>query len=102
MPTASKNGKRTTPVVLTRELTDEQRAIAEQSTSTQADGGTGTESGLSSDHETITKRAYELYQEDGFVDGRALDHWLEAEREVLSSRYNDYKMEIGRNNGHNA
>lgn len=102
MPTASKNGKRTTPVVLTRELTDAQRAIVEQSIPAQDDGSTGAESGLSPDHDTITKRAYELYQQEGFVDGRALDHWLEAERQVLSSRSDHNQMEIDSHNQHTA
>jgi hypothetical protein len=32
----------------------------------------------------IAKRAHELYVDRGCRDGRALDDWLEAEREVLS------------------
>jgi hypothetical protein len=32
----------------------------------------------------IAKRAHELYMDRGCRDGRALDDWLEAEREVLS------------------
>ena len=31
----------------------------------------------------ITDRAYELYIERGYRHGRALDDWLEAEREIL-------------------
>jgi hypothetical protein len=87
MPTQSRTGKRTTPVVLSRELTDAQQAIADQPIPSQLHESTQLESGPSPDHETITKRAYELYQQEGSIDGRALDHWLEAERQVLSPRY---------------
>ena len=30
----------------------------------------------------ISERAYALYEERGCVDGHALEHWLEAERQV--------------------
>jgi len=32
--------------------------------------------------EAIAKRAYELYVEEGFPEGQALHHWLEAEADV--------------------
>ncbi|TKB34728.1 MAG: DUF2934 domain-containing protein [Nitrospira sp.] len=32
---------------------------------------------------SIATRAYALYSERGFLDGSALEHWLEAEREIL-------------------
>lgn len=83
MSTQSRTGERTTPVVLSRELTDAQRAIADQPIPSQGHVSTQPEPRLSPDHETITKRAYELYQQDGCIDGRALDHWLEAERQLL-------------------
>ena len=35
-------------------------------------------------HVLIAKRAHELYVDRGCRDGRTLDDWLEAEREVLS------------------
>jgi len=34
------------------------------------------------DRERIAARAYELYQSRGGTDGKALDDWLEAEREL--------------------
>lgn len=80
-PTQSRT--RITPVILSGELTDAQRAIADQPVPSQGDATTQPESRLSPDHETITKRAYELYQQEGCIDGRALDHWLEAERQIL-------------------
>ena len=33
-------------------------------------------------HERIAKRAYELFEEGGCENGKDMDHWLEAEREV--------------------
>jgi len=33
-------------------------------------------------HRWIAKRAYELFEEGGCVNGNDMDHWLEAEREV--------------------
>ncbi len=36
--------------------------------------------------EQIRKRAYELYQERGGVDGNATDDWRQAKEEVLSSK----------------
>ncbi len=33
-------------------------------------------------HRWIAKRAYELFEEGGCMDGNDMDHWLEAEREV--------------------
>lgn len=35
-------------------------------------------------HESIVKRAYELYCERGYRHGNALEDWLDAEREILS------------------
>ena len=36
--------------------------------------------------EQIRRRAYELYEQRGRVDGYALDDWLQAEAEVLDIR----------------
>jgi len=36
-----------------------------------------------SDHQfEIAKRAYEIWERDGYPEGRALDHWLRAEAEL--------------------
>lgn len=40
------------------------------------------ESGMISLADRIRERAYGIYQERGAMDGGALDHWLEAEREL--------------------
>ena len=36
--------------------------------------------------ERIRRRAYELYEERGRVDGFALDDWLQAEAEILGKQ----------------
>ena len=35
-------------------------------------------------HARISQRAYALYEEHGREDDRALENWLEAERQVLT------------------
>ncbi len=35
--------------------------------------------------EIIARRAYELFEEDGARHGRDLEHWLRAEREIVSA-----------------
>ena len=35
----------------------------------------------------IRRRAYELYEQRGRMDGHELDDWLQAEAEVLETRY---------------
>jgi len=37
-------------------------------------------------HRWIAKRAYELFEEGGGVNGNDMDHWLEAEREIREHR----------------
>ncbi len=34
-------------------------------------------------HDSIAKRAYELFEHDGYEPGRDLEHWLNAEKETL-------------------
>ena len=34
----------------------------------------------------ISRRAYQLYEEGGWVNGHDMDHWLKAEREILKAR----------------
>jgi hypothetical protein len=36
--------------------------------------------------ERIRRRAYNLYEQRGRVDGFALDDWLQAEREILGAQ----------------
>lgn len=47
--------------------------------------GTNQPNGHSQDfHARISERAYALYEEHGRADGHALEHWLEAERQVFN------------------
>ncbi len=41
---------------------------------------------VSDGEEKIRLRAYQLYEERGRTDGHALDDWLQAEAEILSTR----------------
>lgn len=36
-------------------------------------------------HRRIAERAFHYYAEDGFQHGHDLDHWLEAERDIMES-----------------
>lgn len=38
--------------------------------------------------EAIARRAYEIYCERGYLDGRAMDDWLQAESELKGRRSN--------------
>jgi HSP20 family molecular chaperone IbpA len=35
-------------------------------------------------HQLIAKQAYQLFQESGFADGHDLEHWLQAESQLLT------------------
>jgi len=41
---------------------------------------------LSDIEEHIHRRAYDLYEQRGRIDGFALDDWLQAEREILGAQ----------------
>jgi Protein of unknown function (DUF2934) len=34
----------------------------------------------------VRRRAFELYEQQGRVDGRALEHWAQAEAEILQEK----------------
>src|SRR5438128_2355533 len=48
------------------------------------DGAGGGDGGLPSDE--IAARAYDIYEREGRSDGRAMDHWLQAESELRAER----------------
>jgi len=48
--------------------------------------GATRDSGFS--NEEIAARAYEIYEREGRSDGRAMDHWLQAENELQAERQN--------------
>lgn len=37
-------------------------------------------------HDMIAKKAYELYEQSGRVDGKDVEHWIEAEKIVLGTK----------------
>jgi Protein of unknown function (DUF2934) len=37
-------------------------------------------------HQEIAERAYLLYEQSGFQDGNDMEHWLEAERQIMGVR----------------
>ena len=41
----------------------------------------------------IEKRAYELWQADDCRDGNDLNHWLQAERELVNTETSPYRKE---------
>ena len=45
--------------------------------------------------ERIRRRAYELYEQRGRVDGFALDDWFQAESEILGARERKAKAARG-------
>ncbi len=47
------------------------------------DAKTGETGGGSVRHDQIRQRAYQIWEESGRPEGHEMDHWLEAEREVL-------------------
>ena len=53
---------------------------------TRSSGGNRGSGELAPSQETIAARAYEIYLARGAGAGRDLDDWLEAERELKSSR----------------
>ncbi len=58
-------------------------------------------SDLENIHDRIMKRAYDIFAENGMQHGNDLEHWLEAERELvwkpeieLSEENNEYKLKV--------
>jgi hypothetical protein len=48
-----------------------------------------TDSSSTPTHEQITRRAYEIFIERGQPEGRDLDHWLEAEKQLRAAGQSD-------------
>ena len=44
-------------------------------------------------YEEIAKVAYEIYEKSGYIEGRDLDNWLEAERVVTAYIIREKKSE---------
>ena len=45
-------------------------------------------------HDEIAKIAYQIYEGSGRLEGRELDHWLEAERIVMAQHREQKKSEV--------
>jgi hypothetical protein len=37
-------------------------------------------------HDMIAKKAYELYEQSGRIDGKDVEHWIEAEKIVFGAK----------------
>ena len=37
-------------------------------------------------HDMIARKAYELYEQSGHIDGKDVEHWIEAEKLVLGTK----------------
>ena len=61
-----------------------QSAIAEPAGAPQTVGG---ETASASERDRIAERAYQLYEARGGGDGRDMDDWLQAERELAGQGY---------------
>ena len=48
----------------------------------------------SEQQEAVQRRAYELWQAAGYPEGRALEHWLQAERELGLPRGSTLPLEL--------
>jgi hypothetical protein len=48
--------------------------------------GGGGEGQISFSSEEIAERAYQIYEREGRTDGRDMEHWLQAERELREER----------------
>jgi len=74
-PTKSTPKRKTTATAATTNTTSTTKSRARKT-------ATATDTTITVSHEAIAQRAHELYVQSGNVDGRELDFWLEAEREL--------------------
>jgi hypothetical protein len=45
-------------------------------------------------HEAVERLAYEIYERDGRPEGRALEHWSEAEKALSEDRFLENELEV--------
>lgn len=45
-------------------------------------------------HDEIAAQAYQIYLREGAIAGRDLEHWLQAETELMAARENDSAARI--------
>jgi len=64
-------------------------------TETQKTNHKGAKASLEPDlHYEIEKRAYEIWLSSGLSHGADVDHWLQAETEVLAGRQNNRRLSL--------
>ncbi len=64
-------------------------------TETQKTSHKGAKAPLEPDlHYEIEKRAYEIWLSSGLSHGADVDHWLQAETEVLAGRQNNTRLSL--------
>ncbi len=64
-------------------------------TETQKTSHKGAKASLDPDlHYEIEKRAYEIWLSSGLSHGADVDHWLQAETEVLAGRQNNTRLSL--------
>lgn len=51
-----------------------------------ADSGNSGQGGPDFNNDEIAARAYQIFEREGRMDGRDMDHWLQAERELRMER----------------
>ncbi len=75
----AKSRKKAGPAVASGEASDSGLAVFSQSAGNTIAGNI--------DRAQVARRAYELYLERGATDGRDMDDWFTAERELAGSGY---------------
>ena len=68
----------------TAKVVPKKKIVAEPSSETPFRGAIGEVSTpIAVDRELIERRAWEIWKDEGCPEGREMDHWLRAEREIL-------------------
>ena len=68
-----------------------QAAAADRGNGSSGNGGSAERFGNSNtttqfNNDEIAQRAYQIFEREGRMDGRDMEHWLQAERELRSER----------------
>jgi hypothetical protein len=50
-------------------------------------------------HETVERLAYEIYEREGRPEGRAMEHWLEAEKQLSDESFLEQELEVEEQEG---
>ena len=68
-----------------------QAAAADRGNGSSGNGGSAERGGIGNstnqfNSDEIAQRAYQIFEREGRMDGRDMEHWLQAERELRSER----------------